>query len=119
MGHSLTHLPTHSLARSLTHSLTHSLTNSLTHSHTLTLTHSLPHLLLQLLHHLHSHVKPLHALKLPSIRVDQPVIREDVDELQAVALASGKIVGVVCWGDLSRTSKRGGAEREMVDNVST
>lgn len=58
-------------------------------------------LCLQILHHCYTRLEAGHACKLAClIVVDVAVVVKDVDELEGVALASGKIVGVMCGSHL-------------------
>jgi hypothetical protein len=54
-----------------------------------------------------AHLEARLALKRPALRVDEAVIVEYIDELQAVALARGKIVGVVRGRDLAARGTKG------------
>ena len=56
---------------------------------------------------LHPHLEAGLPGKVPAALVDGAVVGQDVDELEAVALAGRKIVGVVRWRDFDGTRPEG------------
>ena len=62
-----------------------------------------------------AHLEARLALEGPALRIDDTVIVQHVDELQAVPLASGKIVGVVRGSDLHRTRACGDTNHIVAD----
>ena len=56
---------------------------------------------------LHPHLEAGLPGKVPAALVDGAVVGQDVDEVEAVALAGRKIVGVVRWRDFDGTRPEG------------